>query len=539
MSDHRTCPMANGHNGTSSTNGGVDSREQFLAGFKRPDLASRCTWAVGTEEASPHQHRPLVPRPKVLQTILQAVGNTPLVKLNSIPKAANLKCNLYAKCEFMSPGGSVKDRIGLRMIEEAEKKGLLKPGYTIIEPTSGNTGIGLAMGAAVKGYRCLIVMPEKMSNEKVDTLKALGAEVIRTPTEAAFDSPEGLIAVAQRLEKEIPNSIVLNQYTNAGNPLAHYDGTGAEIVDQLEGQVDMVVVGAGTGGTVAGIGRKIKETNPDCVIVGADPEGSILALPDKLNESNVSFYEVEGVGYDFIPTVLDRSVVDRWIKFNDKDALPMARRLIAEEGFLCGGSSGGNVAVALEAAKELKEGQNCVVILPDNIRNYLTKFVSDNWMEARNFKPSVNVHKHKWWNNSLTTLDLTPPPSVGVDVCLQEVINIMQTAHVDHLPVIEGTTVKGMVSLPNLTSKLLNRLAKPSDPVSRAIFKQFVRVDQNDNVGHVSRILEKDAFVLVVKNEKTSDSQLKETVVGVLTQRDLLFYISNAQNVINGDGNGA
>uniref|UniRef100_A0A8D8HI56 Cystathionine beta-synthase n=2 Tax=Culex pipiens TaxID=7175 RepID=A0A8D8HI56_CULPI len=538
MSDHRTCPM-NGHNGTASTNGDVDSREQFLAGFKRPDLASRCTWAVGTEEASPHQHRPLVPRPKVLQTILQAVGNTPLVKLNSIPRAANLKCNLYAKCEFMSPGGSVKDRIGLRMIEEAEKKGLLKPGYTIIEPTSGNTGIGLAMGAAVKGYRCLIVMPEKMSNEKVDTLKALGAEVIRTPTEAAFDSPEGLIAVAQRLEKEIPNSIVLNQYTNAGNPLAHYDGTGAEIVDQLEGQVDMVVVGAGTGGTVAGIGRKIKETNPDCVIVGADPEGSILALPDKLNESSVSFYEVEGVGYDFIPTVLDRSVVDRWIKFNDKDALPMARRLIAEEGFLCGGSSGGNVAVALEAAKDLKEGQNCVVILPDNIRNYLTKFVSDNWMEARNFKPSVNVHKHKWWNNSLTTLDLTPPPTVGVDVCLQEVINIMQTAHVDHLPVLDGTTIKGMVSLPNLTSKLLNRLAKPSDPVSRAIFKQFVRVDQNDNVGHVSRILEKDAFVLVVKNEKTSDSQLKETAVGVLTQRDLLFYISNAQNVINGDGNGA
>lgn len=295
----------------------------------------------------------------------------------------------------MSPGGSVKDRIGLRMIEEAEQKGLLKPGSTIIEPTSGNTGIGLAMGAAVKGYRCLIVMPEKMSNEKVDTLKALGAEVIRTPTEAAFDSPEGLIAVAQRLEKEIPNSIVLNQYTNAGNPLAHYDGTGAEIVDQLEGKVDMVVVGAGTGGTVAGIGRKIKETNPDCVIVGADPEGSILAQPEVLNESDVSFYEVEGVGYDFIPTVLDRSVVDRWFKFNDKVALPMARRLIAEEGFLCGGSSGGNVAVALEAAKDLKEGQNCVVILPDNIRNYLTKFVSDNWMEARNFKPSVNAHKHK------------------------------------------------------------------------------------------------------------------------------------------------
>lgn len=518
-------------NGTS--NGIAESREQFLAGFKRPDLPSRCTWAVGTEEVSPHQHRPLVPRPKVLETILQAVGNTPLVKLNSIPKAANLKCNLYAKCEFMSPGGSVKDRIGLRMIEEAERKGLLKPGSTIIEPTSGNTGIGLAMGAAVKGYRCLIVMPEKMSNEKVDTLKALGAEVIRTPTEAAFDSPEGLIAVAQRLEKEIPNSIVLNQYTNAGNPLAHYDGTGAEIVDQLDGKVDMVVVGAGTGGTVAGIGRKIKESNPNCVIVGADPEGSILAQPAVLNESNVSFYEVEGVGYDFIPTVLDRSVVDRWIKFNDKDALPMARRLIAEEGFLCGGSSGGNVAVALEAAKDLKEGQNCVVILPDNIRNYLTKFVSDNWMEARNFKPSVNVHKHKWWNNKIISFNLPSPPTVSVDDCLQHAIDTMHSSKFDHLPVLDrdGTTIKGMVSLPNLTGKLLNRLAKPTDPVSRAIFKQYVRIDQDDNVGHASRILEKDAFVLVVRK----DANNVESIVGVLTQRDMLFYVSNAENAVNGD----
>lgn len=280
------------------------------------------------------------------------------------------------------------------MIEEAEREGLLKPGCSIIEPTSGNTGIGLAMGAAVKGYKCIIVMPEKMSNEKVDTLKALGATVIRTPTEAAFDSPEGLIAVAQKLQKEIPDAVILNQYTNAGNPLAHYDGTGAEIYDQLNGMVDMVVVGAGTGGTVAGIGRKLKELKPDCIIVGADPEGSILAEPAELNKSDVSFYEVEGVGYDFIPTVLDRSVVDRWIKFNDKAALPMARRLIAEQGLLCGGSSGGNVAAALEAAKDLKEGQNCVIILPDNIRNYLSKFVSDNWMEARDFKESVNVHNH-------------------------------------------------------------------------------------------------------------------------------------------------
>ncbi|XP_058445427.1 cystathionine beta-synthase-like protein [Malaya genurostris] len=535
--EHRTCPMNGHHNGI--VNGEGNSREEFLASFKRPDLPSRCTWAVGTEQSSPHYHQALTAPAKVLGTILEAVGNTPLVKLNKIPQAAGLKCNLYAKCEFLSPGGSVKDRIGLRMIEEAERKGLLKPGCTIIEPTSGNTGIGLAMGAAVKGYKCLIVMPEKMSNEKVDTLKALGATVIRTPTEAAFDSPEGLIAVAQRLEKEIPNSIVLNQYTNAGNPLAHYDGTGSEILDQLDNKVDMVVVGAGTGGTVAGIGRKIKEVNPNCEIVGADPEGSILAEPEVLNKTDVSFYEVEGVGYDFIPTVLDRSVVDRWIKFNDQVALPMARRLIAEEGFLCGGSSGGNVAVALEAAKNLKEGQNCVVILPDNIRNYLTKFVSDNWMEARQFKSSTNVHDHKWWNTSVASLNLTTPLTVTSDLCIREVIGIMKRDNVNQFPVIDQEgAIKGMVYLPNLMSKLLNRLASPSDPTSKAIFKQFVKIDRSDNLGHVSRILEKDPFVLVVQKEKrytdTDNFQLNETVVGIVTQRDMLDYISTVEDLTNG-----
>ncbi|XP_062538970.1 cystathionine beta-synthase-like [Armigeres subalbatus] len=535
QSNGQVCPMANGHSNGAS----VESREEFLAHFKRPDLPSRCTWAVGTTEASAHHHKPLTPRPKIMQTILEAVGNTPLVKLNKIPKSAGLKCNFYVKCEFLSAGGSVKDRIGLRMIEEGERLGLLNPGYTIIEPTSGNTGIGLALGAAVKGYKCIIVMPEKMSNEKVDTLKALGAHVIRTPTEASFDSQEGLIAVAQKLEREIPNSIVLNQYTNPGNPLAHYDGTGAEIIDQLDGKVDMVVVGAGTGGTVCGIGRKIKETCPNCVVVGGDPEGSILAEPEEMNKTDVNYYEVEGVGYDFIPTVLDRSVVDRWIKFRDTDALPMARRLIAEEGLLCGGSSGGNVAIALRAAKDLKEGQNCVVILPDNIRNYLTKFVSDNWMEARNFKTSENVHKHKWWNNSISTLNLKTPLTVGVDVCLQEVMNIMKTNEVDQLPVIDHDgSIKGMAYLPNLMSKLLNRLVKPSDTVARAVFKKFVRVDRNDGLGHVSRILEQDPFVLVVQKEKKftdgDNFELRETVAGIITQRDIMDYLSTSENLANG-----
>ena len=223
-----------------------------------------------------------------------------------------------AKCEFFNAGGSVKDRIALRMVEDAEKSGQLKAGDTIIEPTSGNTGIGLALAAAVKGYRCIIVLPEKMSNEKVATLRALGAEIVRTPTSASWDSPESHISVAQRLLAEIPNSIILDQYRNPGNPLAHYDTTAEEIIKQCGGKPDMVVLGAGTGGTISGIGRKIKEKCPDCIVVGVDPLGSILAEPENLNRTDVTYYDVEGTGYDFIPTVLDRSVVDRWIKSRDK-----------------------------------------------------------------------------------------------------------------------------------------------------------------------------------------------------------------------------
>lgn len=229
---------------------------------------------------------------RVYPNILHAIGSTPLVKLNKLPKEFGLKCDVYVKVEFFNPGGSIKDRIGFRMVEDAEEQGRLKPGCTIIEPTSGNTGIGLAMAAAVKGYKCIIVMPEKMSDEKVATLKILGAQIIRTRTEAAHDDPDGLIEVAKKLNSEIPDSVILDQYGNPGNPCAHYDGTAEEIVQQTGGKVDMVVVGAGTGGTITGISYKIKEHCPDAVIVGVDPLGSILALPETLNESDVTFYEV-------------------------------------------------------------------------------------------------------------------------------------------------------------------------------------------------------------------------------------------------------
>jgi cystathionine beta-synthase len=306
--------------------------------------------------------------------ILEVIGRTPLVKINRM--AEGLECNVWAKCEFLNPGGSVKDRIGYSMVVEAEKSGRIKPGDTLIEPTSGNTGIGIALAGAVKGYNVIITLPEKMSREKQVILAALGAKIIRTPTEAPSHSPESHIGVALKLQKEIPRAHILDQYSNPANPDAHYHGTGAEILQDLDNKVDMVVVSAGTGGTITGVAKRVKETNPQCRVIGIDPVGSILGG----GEPGAS-YLVEGIGYDFIPEVLDRSLVDEWIYTKDKESFQEARQIIREEGLLVGGSSGATMWGALKAAKSLKKGQNCVVVLSDGVRNYMTKFVEDSWLE--------------------------------------------------------------------------------------------------------------------------------------------------------------
>jgi len=312
------------------------------------------------------------------QNILEAIGRTPLVRVNRMAK--HLPCQVWAKCEFLNPGGSVKDRIGYNMVRVAEEQGRIRPGDTLIEPTSGNTGIGIALAGAVKGYRVIITMPEKMSREKQVVLEALGAEIIRTPTEAPSHAPESHIGVALKLQKEIPNAHILDQYANAANPNAHYHGTGLEILEDLNGQVDMAVISAGTGGTITGVARRLKERNPNCLIVGVDPVGSILAGGDF-----VGSYLVEGIGYDFIPEVLDRSLIDIWVKTEDKESFLMSRRLIREEGLLVGGSSGATMFGALQEATRLKAGQNCVVLLSDGVRNYMTKFIEDAWMKKNGF----------------------------------------------------------------------------------------------------------------------------------------------------------
>ena len=314
----------------------------------------------------------------IYQNILQTIGNTPIVKLNHIGK--DYPCEFYGKCEFLNPGGSVKDRIGYQMVEEAEQAGKIKPGDTLIEPTSGNTGIGIALAAAVKGYKTIITMPEKMSHEKQMVLEALGAEIVRTPTEAAWDSPESHISVAKKLNQEIPNSHILDQYSNPANPGAHYQHTAQEIIDDMRNDCHMIVMGVGTGGTITGVAKHLKEFNPNIKIIGADPIGSILGGGTKVKP-----YLVEGIGYDFFPKVLDNKLIDRYIKTNDKDSFIMARRLIREEGLLIGGSSGAAMCAALEAAKELKVDEKCLVIFPDTIRNYLTKFADGNWMREQGF----------------------------------------------------------------------------------------------------------------------------------------------------------
>jgi len=324
---------------------------------------------------------------KIGSSAAEYVGNTPLIRLERLAKYLGTDCEILGKCEYYSAGGSVKDRIGLRMIEEQERAGLLKPGDTLIEPTSGNTGIGLCMTGALRGYNVIITLPQKMSGEKVNMMKNLGALILRTPTEAAWNDTNSHLFLAMRLKAKIPNSHVLDQYLNKGNPLAHYEGTAEEIIEQCDGHVPHMVMTAGTGGTLSGTAAKLKQAC-GTTIVGVDPQGSILALPAELNEEDkFKAYHVEGIGYDFVPTVLQRKYADVWYKSKDPESFAYARALIQHEGLMIGGSCGSAMWGVHKYIKEkgLGKGDRVVVLFADSSRNYMSKFLDDDWMVNNGF----------------------------------------------------------------------------------------------------------------------------------------------------------
>lgn len=479
----------------------------------------------------------VTPARPAMDSILDAVGNTPLVRLKNMERELGVECELYAKLEYLNPGGSVKDRISLRMVEDAERKGLIDPARTtLVEPTSGNTGIGLALAGAVKGYRTIICMPEKMSKEKADVLRALGAEIIRTPTEAAFDAPDSHISVAQRLCEEIPNAWIPDQYKNGSNPQVHFDTTGEEILGALDGKVvDAFVAGAGTGGTITGTAKRLKDANPRILIVGADPHGSILAQPPALNAMEGS-YLVEGIGYDFVPDVLDRSIVDLWIKTDDAASFAMARLMIAKEGLLVGGSAGSAMCAAAQVAKKMKKGERLVVLLADSIRNYMSKFLSDEWMHSHGMMAAAEEDdvSDPLLQQCVGSMTLPSVHTVSGSVSIKHAYSVMREHGFDQLPVIENNAAVGVVT----SSQLLHLMHKRGSCITKdslvkeALYKRFTTCELTTKPWSLSRMLDKDAFVLVVAKTAMHDDDNvveKKVVLSILTRIDLIDHMLAAK----------
>lgn len=446
---------------------------------------------------------------RIFDSITDAVGQTPMVRLSRIGR--DLPCELLGKCEFLNPGGSVKDRIGVRMILDAEREGRIKPGDTLIEPTSGNTGIGMAMTAAARGYRMIITMPQKMSREKQVVLEALGAEIIRTPTEAAWDSPESHIGVAKRLNEVLPNSHILDQYANPSNPIAHEEGTASEILEQCDGRLDAIVIGAGTGGTITGVAKAIKAALPNCQIVGVDPVGSILAGPEEIRP-----YKVEGIGYDFIPDVLDRKLVDRWIKSTDAESFRMARKLIRQEGLLVGGSSGSAVCAAIEVGKDMPKGSRLVVLLPDSVRNYMTKFLDDRWMRENGFtEPEWALETIGDVYRKLPARELL---TAEIASTLGQVVEFFRTRGISQLPITDGGRLAGIITESDVLHLLVDGRASNDTSVAEVMERNVTTVRAHESAGQLPSIFERGEVALLIDEDHHP--------VGLLSQLDLIDYLT-------------
>jgi cystathionine beta-synthase len=456
-------------------------------------------------------------------TVLELVGATPIVRLLKL--GATVEPTLLAKLEYLNPGGSVKDRIGLPMIEAAEREGKLRPGGTIVEPTSGNTGVGLAIGAAIKGYRCIFVMPDKMSQEKIALLRAYGAEVVICPTAVEPDSPESYYSVSDRLAEEIPGGFKPDQYSNMANPQAHYERTGPEIWEQTGGEIDAIVVSVGTGGTISGIGRYFKERKPEVLIVGADPEGSVYTAEDG---REVHPYLVEGIGKDTWPQTMDPSVVDEWIRVSDRDSFLVARRLAREEGLLVGGSGGTTVHAALEVARRFGPEARILTLIPDTGRNYLSKFYDDKWMLEHGFvervatTPTVEqVLSSKRYEEA----DVPELVTIASHQKVGEAIDVMQRYSISQLPVVRDGEVTSLADvIGSLHDRdLLERVFRNPDAlhedVVAAMQPPLATIEAGESFDEVFATLTGRTNAIVVAR--------RGKPIGVLTRSDLLEYLAH------------
>ncbi len=452
----------------------------------------------------------------VYDNILQAVGDTPLVRLSRVTKG--IRTPVWAKAENLNPGGSVKDRIGLAMIEAAEKSGALKPGGTIVEGTSGNTGVGLAMAAAIKGYRCVFTIPDKMSTEKIRLLRAFGAEVIVVPTAVPPDHPEYYIQKAKSIVAATPGAILADQHFNPANPIAHYQTTGPEIWEQTRGKVTHFVCSPGTGGTVSGAGRFLKEKNPKVQVVAGDPVGSIYTEYAKTHKKGEGFpYKVEGIGGDKIPTSLHFDVIDEWIFVTDADSFQMARRVTREEGIFVGGSTGLNVWSALEVAKRVDDPDAMVVtILCDTGERYLSKLYDDNWMRENQMLAEERVTAETLLAGRATGIpalvQLAPAASV------RQALNLMSTYAISEIPVIDGTDCVGSLSEGPLMARTLEDGTLLERAVAEVMNAPYPVVDAQLPLERLTALLSRDTPAVLVRR----DGKLG----GIVTRYDVLRQVS-------------
>ncbi len=449
---------------------------------------------------------------KIYENILEKIGNTPLVRLNKITKG--VKATILAKLEYLNPGGSVKDRIGLAMIEVAERTGLIKPGYTIVEPTSGNTGIGLALAAVTKGYKIIFTVPDKMSREKIDLLKAYGAKVVITPTAVPTDHPNNYVKVAERIARN-PNTFMPNQYFNSANPEIHYKTTGPEIWEDTDGEIDVLVAGMGTGGTITGTGKYLKERKPNVKVVGVDPEGSMFHHEFYGINGDVHTYKVEGIGEDFMPSTIDLKIVDEIVTVSDKDAFLTARRLAKEEGILAGGSSGAAVFAALQMAKTMQNGL-IVVILPDTGRNYINKIFSDEWMREYGFLESDGERISVEDILRKKSRRVKGVVSLKTDDTLETAIKLFRIYDISQLPVTDDGMSIGSVREINVMKKLADKEIHKNQKIGEIMDEPLPAVNITDKILDAFSLLKDKDAAVVIKNNK---------IVDIITTIDVINYL--------------